>query len=130
MRARARPASARAWPSSEPADCTRLRSSAQKTECTIGFRRPSSIFPALDHIFSGLRAKFKFSTFARRQENMWYQATFDLEGRLNPVPYRDSTAEQRIRVLNAFSWSCQARALAGRARARIQSDLRIQIMHA
>ena len=32
---------------------------------------------------------------------MWHRATFDLEGRLNPVTYRDSTAEQRIQVHSA-----------------------------
>ena len=58
------------------------------------------------------------------------RATFDLEGRLKPVTYRDSTAEHRIRVHSAGPDPRQARALAGRARARIQSDLRIQIMHA
>ena len=29
--------------------------------------------------------KMKFSTFARRQESLCYQATFDLEGRLIPM---------------------------------------------
>ena len=37
------------------AECTRIRCSAQKTEYTIGIRRPSRSNVARDHIFSGLR---------------------------------------------------------------------------
>ena len=83
------------------AECTRFRCSAQKTEYTIGIRRPSRSNVAWSHKLSCLRAKVKILTFARRQESLCDQATFDLEGRLIPMVYSVFWAEQRNRVHSA-----------------------------
>ena len=45
------------------AECTRMRCSAVESRYVTGFRRPSSMKVARDHIFSGLRAKNEIFNF-------------------------------------------------------------------
>ena len=44
-------------------ECTRMRCSAVESRYVTGFRRPSSMKVARDHIFSGLRAKNEIFNF-------------------------------------------------------------------